>query len=436
MADRTLPNPERGCGHLKSGKAYIRGTIGSADGVLSSFVRCDPPIPYREMGTDGSFTRGYQQLAGVSAEAALEEQGSGGGITKFVPEYPGDATHGDAVANMVDRGLYDGPEDVPEAEYQRHVDRIARRGTEGAEHFGGTAAVRQSDLLMRAGKTHYPDPEDFIDEAIEHGISKAIPLSKRQDPPEIQPGGTRCWIVHPDTDVGWAVIGYAYLQEVVFTEPEDGNVPQYVQEHAAAGRLDVVDFEAPPDEATANGNATVDDFANDDTDDVDEGDVDEQGDVKTLPGPGDPPEVTDVPDGLKVDAGAGGPAPDEADADGDADDAESEADPDGVEDDADADAADTASVVVPDESDSDQDVREVDSDEYVRVFETGGKDHITEAVEGDDTLFCGRTIDVEDVHYLPADTSAIASNDDFDVCGTCLSALKARTNDEDDDSDD
>ena len=429
MADRTLPNPERGCGTLKRGKAYIRGTIGSADGVLSSFVRCDPPIPYREMGTDGSFTRGYQQLAGVSAEAALEEQGRGGGITKFVPEYPGDATHGDAVANMVDRGLYDGPEDVPEAEYQRHVDRIARRGTEGAEHFGGTAAVRQSDLLMRAGKTHYPDPSDFIDEAIEHGISKAIPLSKRQDPPEIQPGGTRCWIVHPDTDVGWAVIGYAYLQEVVFTEPEDGNVPQYVQEHAAAGRLDVVDFEAPPDEATANGNATVDDFANDDTDDADEGDVD------ALPEPDDPPEVTDVPDGLKVDAGSGGPAPDEADADDDADAAESEADPDDVEDEADADATDTAPVVVPDLRDNDQDVRELPREDTVDVLLTTGADHVR--IPGANATLCGRgSVDPADERLFKADSSALVKDTDFDVCGTCLSALKARTNDEDDDSDD
>jgi hypothetical protein len=259
MADRTISNPQRGCGTLDQGKAYIRGVVGSPDGILPSFVKCDPFVPYREMGTDGEFTRGFLQFDGTSAQFALSD------ITDFERLYPGDADDQQAVENMVERGLYGdagatygGP--APDFEGQRHVDRIQYRGTEGSDHFGGVPAVRQSDLLMRAGKTHYPDPQDYIDETVEHGISKAIPLSQRQEPPVIQPGVTRCWIVHPDTDQGWAVIGYAYLNEVVFTEPADGHVPEYVQEYAAAGRLDVVDIEPAPDAADQRPDAELDQF--------------------------------------------------------------------------------------------------------------------------------------------------------------------------------
>lgn len=254
MAQRSLSNPKRGCGHLKRGKAYIRGTIGSPDGVLPSFVKCDPPIPYREMGTEGGITRGYIEFDGLTSQIALES------ITDFVRLYPGDADDEQAVRNMIDRGLYPEPSThsvtgdghVPEREADRHVDRIRAAGTRGETHFGAVDAVRQSDVMMRAGKTHYPEPEDFIQEAVEMGISKAIPVSKRQEPPVIDPGTTRCWIIHPDTSDGWAVIGYAYLQEVVYTEPEDGNVPEYVQEYHDAGRLDVVDIDPPTSDAGEN----------------------------------------------------------------------------------------------------------------------------------------------------------------------------------------
>jgi hypothetical protein len=254
MANRTISNPERGCGHLKRGKAYARGVIGSPDGFLPSFVKCDPPVPYREQTTDGGFTRGFLQFDGVSAQAALDD------LTDFVRLYPGDADDDGARENMVERGLYAEEAEIPAFEGQRHYDRIRARGAEGDTHFGAVDAVRQSDLLMRAGKTHYPDPDDYIQEAVEHGISKAIPLGQNQEPPVIQPGGTRLWILHPDTDDGWAVIGYGYLQEIVFTEPADGHVPNYVQEYADAGRLDVVDIEPAPDEDDGP-NVGLDDFA-------------------------------------------------------------------------------------------------------------------------------------------------------------------------------
>jgi hypothetical protein len=240
---------------LKRGTAYIRGTVGSPDGILPSFVELDPYVPYREMGTDGGFTRGFLKFDGVTAQFALDD------ITDFVRRYPGGTEDFDAADNMVDQGLYPNLQEAPNFEGQRHVDRIRYRGTRSDDHFGAIDVAYQSDLLMRAGKTHYPDPDDFIDEAVELGISKAIPMSQNQGPPVIEPGITRCWILHPDTDQGWAVIGYAYLQEVVYTEPADGHVPQYVQDYASSARLNVVDIEPAPDGNDAGPNATVKDFA-------------------------------------------------------------------------------------------------------------------------------------------------------------------------------
>lgn len=258
---RTLSNPKRGCGHLKHGKAYIRGVIGSPDGVLSPFVRMDPPIPYREMGTDETFTRGYLRFDGTAAQFRLNQ------LADFVRCYPGDLTDADARENMVARGLYPDDDAIPDGEPQRHVDRIAAMPT-SADHFGEVDLAAHgkrphADLLMRVGATHYPDPDDFIDEAIRLGISKAIPLSKRQDPPVIDPGNTRVWVIHPDTDVGWGVIGFAYLQEVVYTQQEDGTVPDYIQDHAAAGELDVVDIEPPREHEDDTG---LDQFTDDDGD--------------------------------------------------------------------------------------------------------------------------------------------------------------------------
>jgi hypothetical protein len=253
MADRTLSNDERGCGHLKRDKAYIRGVIGSPDGVLPSFTTAEPFVKFREHGLDGGFTRGFQRFDGLTAQLAFED------IADFIPHYPGESTDAEAVENLVKARVYDDEDAVPDIQTQRHVDRIRSMDTDG-DHFGEVGAARQSDLLMRAGKTHYPDPQDFIDEAIERGISKAIPLSQRQEPPVIEPGVTRCWIVHPDTDRGWAVIGYAYLQEVVYTEPADGAVPQYVQEYAAADRLDIVDIEPAPDGDDQGPDAQLDQF--------------------------------------------------------------------------------------------------------------------------------------------------------------------------------
>jgi len=107
---------------------------------------------------------------------------------------------------------------------------------------------------------------------------------------------------HPETDQGWAVIGYAYLQEIVFTEPEDGHVPQYVQEFADAGRLDVVDIEPAPDEDDGP-NVGLDDFAGDDVpEEAADPDADPGGDTgeKVVPNEGDADlDVQALPDALR-----------------------------------------------------------------------------------------------------------------------------------------
>jgi hypothetical protein len=225
-----LDNKKRGCGHLKEGKAYIRGVLSqSGRGILPSFVRCDPPIPYREIGTDGSFTRGYEQIDGLTMQLATD-----GDLCEYVPLTPSGRYEEveSAWENMLALGLYQTRMDIPESETERHIDRVQFRGPEGA-HWGDIPTAGHTDLLMRCGESYYPEPEDFIEECRTRGLSKAIPVGPNRDPPTIVPGITRCWIMHPSAgsdEYGGAIIGYVYLDEVVFTEPEDGEVPTYIRE--------------------------------------------------------------------------------------------------------------------------------------------------------------------------------------------------------------
>ena len=246
MADRTIANPERGCGHLKHGKGYVRGVVGSPDGVLPSFLEARPYVPYKEVGTEGEFTRGFLRFDGLQSQIAAE-----GDMYDLKPHYPQKADYEQAKENHVKAGVYSHADEVPDVQWRRHVDRVGHRGADGADHWGeapstGTSQDVHADLLMRVGQSHYETPHDFISEAVRLGISKAIPLSQRQEPPEIVPGQTRMWLVHPDAcEDGWGIIGCAYLQEVVYTEPVDGNVPQWVQDMESAGDLDVVEIEDP-----------------------------------------------------------------------------------------------------------------------------------------------------------------------------------------------
>lgn len=256
---RTVPNPERGCGHLKPGKCYLRGTVGSEDGLLPSFLETRPYVPFKEHGTKGEFSRSFVRFDGVQTQVAAE-----GNVFDLNPLYPGTATYDDAKDNHVARGVYADADAVPDLQWKRHADRIAHVGSQ-ADHWGeirsaGTVSDVSSDMLMRVGQSHYDTPSDFVTESVRLGISKAIPLSQNQDPPKVVPGQTRLWFVHPDAcEGGWGVIGAAYLQEVIYTEPADGNVPAWVQDREAKGELEVVEIEDPrPSDTT-----TVEDFDGD-----------------------------------------------------------------------------------------------------------------------------------------------------------------------------
>lgn len=247
-----LPNPARGCGHLERGKAYLVGAGFSEDGVLPAWVELDPPLPFREIGTEGEFTRGFQRIDGLTAQLALEETGD------FVEHYPDelfDADREDLVReareNHVEAGVYNSIRRVPKTQSQRHIDRIRHRGVELAQHWGEFQHGEQTDLLMRAGESYYSTPAEYAHETTRHGLSKAISITPNRDAPTVVPGVTRCWIMHPAACEGFGggIIGFAYLSEVAFTEPEDGEVPAYVEE---SSRVTVRDIEAPAEPIEAD----------------------------------------------------------------------------------------------------------------------------------------------------------------------------------------
>jgi hypothetical protein len=172
----------------------------------------------------------------------------------------------------------------PEGEVWEHLDRLAADRPTG-ETAGEMVEFQSQDLLLSVGKTHYPDVEDFINEARVHGVSKAISVTSGNQPPEVNPGRTRLFLIHPnaveverevETTAGEmktgdelleveceesdgiedldddvlvtvhrtlsvpGVFGYTYLTRVVYTEDADGNVPAYIQEYDALGDLDIV----------------------------------------------------------------------------------------------------------------------------------------------------------------------------------------------------
>lgn len=265
----TIDNPQRGCGTLERGKAYLRGLSGEGRGVLPSWVRIDPPIPFREIGTEGQFTRSFKKIDGLTLQLATT------GNHLYQPTCPTGAYEEAAFDRMVESGLYDTRMEIPKTEVRRHIDRIEQRASMspdslaaiGNGDWGSMPVASQTDLLMRAGESYYPEPEDYAEECRKHGLSKAIPVSANREPPTVVEGITRCWVLHPaagSEDYGGAIIGYAYLGSPVFTEPEDGSVPNYIDEYDQNGRLDVVDVAEPeePTDNDENKNMTLDDAIN------------------------------------------------------------------------------------------------------------------------------------------------------------------------------
>lgn len=235
----TLENEPRGCGTLKRSTGYLRSDIGGL-GVLPPFVEFSEYIPHLEY----SGFRGWKKFPGLQFELGVD-----------IPTVEHNYDREKAYQMMVERGLYETTEAVPDREVDRHIDRL--RGDVEGNHVGEMAVANAHDLLLWIGKSNYPFPQDFIEETRERGLNRAIPLSKSNDPPNINPGRTRAFVIHPrayeapqshERDYYPGIIGYAYVTRVIYTRPEDDKVPQYVQEYLSKGSIDaMVDFDAPTD---------------------------------------------------------------------------------------------------------------------------------------------------------------------------------------------
>ena len=238
----TVRNEERGCGFLKHGKAYVRSPPRSADGVLPSFVEFDPVVPYLER----SKFRGYEYFPGTEFELAVT------GTDDF-PDTAGGWTRPSEIGEGEDRPTLNGyststdealTSTDPPGEIWRHILRNVGSAAD-YEHAGQIPQFQSRDLFMFVGKSYYETPEEFVEEVREQGLSKAIPVSESQDPPRIDPGNTRLYLVHPkavyyeETDTYKAgIIGYVYLHRTIYTEDEKGRFPAWAEEQAS-GREDM-----------------------------------------------------------------------------------------------------------------------------------------------------------------------------------------------------
>lgn len=245
----TIKNPTRGCGNLDDGKAYLKADM-APGGELPAFVEFDEPIIFKE-----NRKRSYKKFPGIQFELAVTGEG---GMT----------------------------DTTPEGEIHDHLDRLDR-GRPTGKHAGEMVEFQAHDLLMSVGATHYETAEQFANEARVHGVSKAINVSSGVEPPEINPGRTRLFLIHPnavevtreiETTAGQmqtgddvlvvdggdldasepadladdisvtvrrtmqvpGVFGYTYLTRVVYTEDADGNVPEYMKEYEKLGDVDIV----------------------------------------------------------------------------------------------------------------------------------------------------------------------------------------------------
>lgn len=245
----TIDNPERGCGYMEDGKAYLKADM-APGGDLPAFVTFNEAIPFKE-----NRKRSYTRFPGIQFELSVTGEG---GMT----------------------------ETEPEAEVWQHLERLDRDRPTGAT-AGEMVEFQSQDLLLSVGKTHYPTVEDFVNESRVHGVSKAISVTSGNSPPEVNPGRTRLFLIHPravdveqdvETTAGEmqdgdellavdgepaddeelrdldddmpvtvhrelsipGVFGYTYLTRVVYTEDPDGNTPAYIQEYEQTGDLDVV----------------------------------------------------------------------------------------------------------------------------------------------------------------------------------------------------
>jgi hypothetical protein len=216
------------------------------------------PVPFKE-----DRKRSYKQFPGIQFE--LSVTGSGG-LTRTLPE----------------------------GEINEHLSRLESDRPTGRT-AGEMLSFHSHDLLMSVGKTHYETADEFVAESKVHGVNKAISVTSGNEPPAIDPGRTRLFLIHPkavevtvtemeeqevekteevelptgetkrvsytetemveveETEYVPGIIGYTYLTRVVYTEDADGNVPQYIQDYEATGALDVVKVGEPVPYADQEG---------------------------------------------------------------------------------------------------------------------------------------------------------------------------------------
>lgn len=207
-----IENKERGCGFLENDKVYLKSEF-HKQGELPPFIRLHNPLPFKE----GHF-RGYKMFPGIRFE-------------------------------LINQLEYNYPE-----EWEDHIDRL-KNHEELGEHMGEMKSATTHDLIMWVGESYYSQPEDFIGECLEQGLNKAIPVSKKNKPPTIDEGRTRVFILHPNAteDDEPGLIGYSYITRIVYTRPEDGNVPKWAQDYSKAGYFDIVDA-GPEEERDENPN--------------------------------------------------------------------------------------------------------------------------------------------------------------------------------------
>jgi len=241
----TVRNKERGCGFLKPGKAYLRSPAQSADGVLSPFVEFDPYIPYLER----SKFRGYEYFPGTEFELAVTNADDVPRLFgEWVTPNPDEERQTETTVHRLFQNLPVSGHGLtstdPPGEIWRHISRVLGYG-ETHEHAGTVPQFQTRDLFMHVGKSYYETPDEFIEEVYEQGLSKAIPVTESQEPPRIEKGLTRLYLVHPravyyeeSDSYKPGIIGYVYLSRTIYTEDEKGRFPAWAEDHAS-GREDM-----------------------------------------------------------------------------------------------------------------------------------------------------------------------------------------------------
>jgi hypothetical protein len=237
MANETIENYERMCGFLKHDHGYLKSPPASERGLLPAFVRVEPEE--KRLAPEWQGIRAPMVFNGIQFERVNQDN------LEFNPlEYPEEK----AKENHIDQGIYSIGGEFPETEVERHFDRLEYHA-ENTEHLGEQMSWKSPDLLMGVGESHYKQPEDFIEEVLKYGLSKGVSIDKH-NPINVMSGVTRLWLWHPNATENDrpGIIGYVYLSRLVYTEPEDGKVPNYIKEHEENGYLDIVEVGEPKSE--------------------------------------------------------------------------------------------------------------------------------------------------------------------------------------------